>query len=157
VLSNSVDINAKNKRFDFFPDVFDKAVTETGLYLAECDSRVGGAGADSMLAETLESNLASDSPGMLLAAALYQEAARAGSASAMYHLAFLYEQGRGVPKNESLAFEWWGKGARLGRTDCYGRIQLLAEDGDAQAKVVFESLKRDKVPIDEKKVAAYIS
>ena len=48
VLSNSVDINAKNKRFDFFPDVFDKAVTETGLYLAECDSRVGGAGADSM-------------------------------------------------------------------------------------------------------------
>ena len=156
VLSNLVDINAEKKRIDFFPDVFDKAVTETGLCVAESESRLGRADADSTLAQTLESNLTSKSPGMSLVAGLYQDAARSGSASAMYSFGFLYYEGSGVPKNESLAFEWWEKGARLGRVDCYGRIQMLAEDGDAKAKTVLDSLQRDGVPIEEKKVAAYI-
>ena len=58
--------------------------------------------------------MALDPPDWESARESFQEAAEAGSPTAMSHLGWIYEQGHGTPKDGEQAAEWYARAARAG-------------------------------------------
>ncbi|PSX07039.1 tetratricopeptide repeat protein [Photobacterium angustum] len=52
----------------------------------------------------------------------YQKAANAGDAKSMHDLGYLYQTGKGTPKNESKAFDWYAKSAENGNSNAMYRV-----------------------------------
>ena len=60
---------------------------------------------------------------------LLTKAAKQGHAKAQYELAYRYYGGRGVEKNNALAFEWWLKAAEQGNEFAQSMIGTCYEKG----------------------------
>jgi len=54
-----------------------------------------------------------------------QRAAQAGDSDAQYHLAYLYENGLGVPKDEAKALELYQQAADLGHPSAQNNLDTL--------------------------------
>jgi TPR repeat protein len=67
--------------------------------------------------------------------------AEAGDADAQYNLGYLYEKGRGVPKDFAEAMKWYGKAAKQGDARALGNIGYLYEKGLGVAKDYAEAFK----------------
>lgn len=57
----------------------------------------------------------------------YSQAAEKGCAEAAYHLGELYETGKGLPLNYSLAIDWYTKAANLSHPDALNRKQYCQQ------------------------------
>ena len=57
----------------------------------------------------------------------YSQAAEKGCAEAAYHLGELYETGKGLPLNYSLAIDWYTKAANLSHPDALNRKQYCLQ------------------------------
>ena len=58
-----------------------------------------------------------------------QKAAEQGDSKAQYNLGLMYAAGRGVPKDEPKAVEWWQKAAEQGNTEAQYCLGLMYADG----------------------------
>jgi TPR repeat protein len=63
------------------------------------------------------------------AAALFRVAAADGSPDAMYHVALLHEQGRGVTRDDAEAAQWYRKSADAGHVRAMARVGQVYELG----------------------------
>ena len=80
------------------------------------------------------SGLANPQAGASYNAAVIENAAAKGDASAMYKLGVLYENGSGVTKDYAKAREWYEKGAAKGDTDAMTNLAMLYYNGYGVAK-----------------------
>ncbi len=60
-----------------------------------------------------------------------REDAEEGNADAQFNLGRMYENGRGVPQDDSLAIEWYRKAVQQGQPDALYNLGRMYEDGRA--------------------------
>ena len=87
-----------------------------------------------IMRESPASGLANPQAGTSYNAAVIENAAAKGNASAMYKLGVLYENGSGVTKDYAKAREWYEKGAAKGDTDAMTNLAMLYYNGYGVAK-----------------------
>jgi WD40 repeat protein len=59
----------------------------------------------------------------------YRKAAEQGNADAQYSLGFMYENGRGVPRDDTAAASWYQKAAEQGNARLYDQPVLVIDPG----------------------------
>ncbi len=72
---------------------------------------------------------------------LLTQAAEKGDARAQFRLGLLYERGRGVPKNEKKAAEWYAKAAAGGSPEAANNLGTLCRLGRGVARSDAEAFK----------------
>jgi uncharacterized protein len=78
--------------------------------------------------------MALDPPDWESAREAFQEAAEAGSPTAMSHLGWIYEQGHGVPQDGGKAAEWYARAARAGAHQFAIKLGWMYLGGDGVAR-----------------------
>ena len=66
--------------------------------------------------------------------AAVQKAAKGGDAKAQFNLGSMYDQGRGVAKNERKAVEWYQKAAAQGNASAQNNLGVMYSQGRGVAK-----------------------
>lgn len=78
------------------------------------------------------------------AANLYCEAARVGSAEALYRLGMLYAFGQGVPENQAYAANLFGIASVHGHFEAQKMLETLSENSDQTPRCVLEAVAPEK-------------
>jgi len=74
--------------------------------------------------------MALDPPDWDSARAAFEEAAEAGSRTAMSHLGWMYDEGHGVARDGALAVHWYSRAARAGAHDFAMKVGWMYLSGD---------------------------
>src|SRR5262249_51160851 len=72
---------------------------------------------------------------------LLREAARKGSAEAMWHLGNFYANGLGVPRDQAEAVRWYIKGAEAGNLSAMRSLGWMYQNGWGAAKDLAEAVR----------------
>ena len=64
----------------------------------------------------------------------WRKKAEAGDANAQFNLGLMYENGRGVPKDDAEALKWWRKAADQGFAEAQYNLGLLYYNGEGVPK-----------------------
>ena len=70
----------------------------------------------------------------------YEKAAKLGSDGAMYNLAVMLQNGRGVRKDEKKSFGWYQKSADLGNADAMNNLAVMYQNGWGESKNDFKAV-----------------
>ena len=155
MISTKQDIQSYENYLKRFPDgehAEEARKRIAGLTGAAPDTANGGAAASAMrsplsaaeISALLEQAVAAQSRGdYKTAAALYSQAAEAGSSDAHMHMGFLYEMGDGVAKDADKALEHYQTAGKLGDLQGYvAGIYLMTVDRPARAADLILALSR---------------
>lgn len=80
---------------------------------------------------------------------MLEEAAHKGNADAPFYLGTMYDEGKGVEKNENIAFQWFETAAKNGNKDAYFIIGKRLFKGEGTQKNYKEALKWLKKSVDD--------
>lgn len=91
------------------------------------------------------------------AARLYEQAANLGLPAAMFAAARMYDQGRGVAKNQAAAAQWFQKAADAGHAGAMAALGTMYEFGEGRPQDLAEALRQYRLSAEAGEAAGETS